>query len=177
MLSPAVASLPLLVVFCFFGSEVFSYDTPGIPLTLSWVLINILATFVVPSLLLGREIPQQGDSIKRSVPPQEGSEGYNTYKNSDETDFPTFLPQQSVPACYDISRGSLGEEIKAAVIFTPAVSWKNTSEPSETLRGLVRWAVSVPAESLQPPLAAEMLTIAAISIGVRLDGMDDWDQE
>lgn len=174
MLSPAVACLPLLTIFWMLGGEALSYETPGIPLILSWVMINTLAVFLIPSFVLGRDAYQRHNSIENYTPPQEDSEGY---ENFDETDGPTFLPQRPVSASYSIPQGFLHEEIKAAITFTSAVSWKNAIEPSETLHELVRWAVSVPEESLQPSIAVETLTTAATSIGVRVDGMDDWSQE
>lgn len=177
MLSPAIACLPLLVIFYLFGDETFSYYTPGMPLILSWASINILAAFLVPSFVLGREMYQQGKPIKRDTPPQENGADYDTHKNFDETDGPTFLPQQPAFPYYHISAGLFSEEMKAAVTLIPTISWENTIEPSEALRELVRWAASAPTESLQPPVAAEMLTIAAISIGVQLDGVNDWNQE
>jgi hypothetical protein len=176
MLSPAAACLPSLVIFWLFGGEALSYDI-GMPLILSWASINTLAAFVVPSFVLGREIYLQGNYIKGDASLQEGSEDYDTYESFDETDGPTFLPQQPVPTYYNVPGGFLSEEMKAVIAFTPAVSWKNTIEPSEELHELVRWAVSIPAESLKSSMAVEMLTIAAISIGIPLDGMDGWNQE
>lgn len=154
MLSPVVACFPLLAIFWFFGNETFLHDTSGMPLVLSWVSVNTLVAFLIPFFALERETRQQGDSIKRYASLQEGTSAYD---NSRE--------------------GFFGEETKAAVTFNPTVSWKNTIESSEALYGLVRWAVSVPAESLQPSIAAEMLTIAAISIGAHLEGIDHWNEE
>lgn len=177
MLSPVVACLPLLVIFWMFGGETFPYDTSGIPLILSWVSINTLAAFLIPSLVLGRATHQQGSLIERHAPLQGDSDDYDAYDNFDETDGPTFLPHPPVSSYHDISGGFLSEEKKAVITFTPTVSWKNTIETSEKLRRLVRWVISVPVESLQPSMVTEMLAIAAISIGVHLDGMGGWSQE
>lgn len=176
-LSPAIACLPLLVIFWFFGGETFSYEMPGIPLIFSWISINTLAAFLVPSFVLGREIYRQDNYIKRHAPLQGGNDGYNTYENFGETDGPTLLPQQPSSTYHNIPGGFLSEEMKASTTITPTVSWKNTIEPSEVWRELLRWAVFAPPESLQPHIAAEIFTLAATSIGVRLDGMDDWNHE
>lgn len=177
MVSPAVSCLPLLVIFWLLGGEKFSYGAPGMPLILCWVSVNTVAAFLVPSFILGREIYQQGNFVKGYVPPQEGGKDFNTYEKLDDTDGPMFLPQQPVSSYFNISEPFLGEGTKAAITYTPEVSWKNSIGPSEASLGLVRWAVSAPTESLQPSMVAELLTIGAINIGVPLDGMDDWDRE
>jgi len=106
-----------------------------------------------------------------------GVEDRYTYENFDETDGPTFLPQQPVSGHYDIFGGSLSEEMKATSTYTPGVSWEGAIEPQKAMRELVRLAVSVPGESLQPSAAVELLAMAAISIGVCLDGMGDWNRD
>jgi len=176
MLSPTVACFPLLAICWFGGCETFLYDTPGIPLILSWISISILAV-LFPFLALRRKVCEQDYSTEEYALLHERTKGYDTYEKVDETDGPTFLPQQPVPAYYDIFGGSIDEEVKAACAFTPKVSWEDTIETSGAFRELVRWAISVPTESLRPSVAAELLAIAAISIGVCLDGMDDLNQD
>ena len=176
MLSPTVACFPLLAICWFGGREAFLHDTPGIPLILSWVSINILAV-LLPSLAPRRKACEQDYSAEKYALLHERTEHYDTYEKFDETNGPTFLPQQPIPAYHDIFGGPINEEVKAACTFTPKISWEDTIETSGAFRELVRWAISVPTESLRPSVAAELLAIAAISIGVCLDGMDDWDQE
>jgi len=170
MLSPTVACLSLILIFLSFGSDTIPHDIPGVPLVVSWLTINILATIVVPSFVLRRKYLEQGCSTRGRVSLHEGT-------NPDETDGPTFLPQQSIPACYDIFGRSPSEGLKAEMALTPEASWENAIETPEAFGKMVRWANTAPAESLEPSVVAEVLAIAAISIGVCLDGMDDWNQE
>lgn len=108
---------------------------------------------------------------------QEGDEDCDTCEKFDETDGPTFLPQQSLLSYHDIFGGSLNENTKATLTFIPDVSWGSVVEPPEALRELVHWAISVPGESLPPSVAPELLAMAAISIGVCPDGMKSWNQD
>jgi hypothetical protein len=167
-ISPALACLPLLTAHGTF--------TSGVPLILSWVAVNTMAALPIVYLGQRRETYEQYDSFEGYALLQEGAEDYGSYEYFDETDGPTFLPQQLAPAYYDIFEGHLNQDTKAACTFTPNVSWENAVELPEALRELVRWAISVPEESLPPSVASELLAIAAISIGVCLDGMGNWDQ-
>lgn len=177
MLSPTVACLPLLVIFLSFGSDIIRYDTPGVPLVVSWFMTNILATVVVPSFVLRRKFLEQGCSTRGRVLLHEGIEDRDSYENFDETDGPTFLPQQPILVYCDISGRTPSEGLKAALASMPEASWENTIETPEAFGKLVRWAITAPEESLEPSVVAEVLAIAAISIGVCLDGMDDWNEE
>jgi len=71
----------------------------------------------------------------------------------------------------------LNKNTEAAFTLTPNVSWESAVEPPEALRELARWAISVPVDSLLPSTAPELLVMAAISIGVCLDGMKSWNQD
>ena len=175
MFSPTIACLPWLVVFRLRGHEAFSYDTPGLPLIISWVLINTLAALLVPSLALRRVIREGCGSTERYALSYKRAEGCES--DLDETDGPTFLPQQPFAAYYDIVGEYPNEGANIASTFTPRVSWEKTIETPEALDELVRWGISAPSESLRPSVTAELLAIAAISIGVRLDGMGEWDYE
>ncbi|KAF9785815.1 hypothetical protein BJ322DRAFT_1107705 [Thelephora terrestris] len=176
MLSPTLACFPLLTICCFLGREAFANGTSGILLILCWVLINTLAV-LFPSFTPRRRICERGYSTGPYPSSHEQTGNHDTYEKFDETDGPTFLPQQPFSACYDIFGGSLNEELKVASTFTPKTSWEETIETSGAFCELVRWAISVPTESLRPSVAAELLAIAAVSIGVCIDGMDDQNQD
>lgn len=177
MLSPTVTCLPLLVIFLSFGNGAIPYDTPGVPLVVSWFTINIVATIVVPSFILRQKNLEQGCSTRGRVSLHEGIEDYDSCRNFDETDGPTFLPQQPIPAYHDIFGRFPSEGLKTALALTPETSWENTIETPEAFGKMVRWAIAAPEESLGPSVVAEVFAIAAISIGVCLDGMSDWNQD
>lgn len=174
LISPVLACLPFLMIYRSPGNGTF---TSGVPLIFSWIAVNMITAF--PALYLGkrREIHEQHNSLEGYPLLREGSEDHDAYENSDETDGPTFLPQQLAPAYYDLYEGHLNQDTKEACTFTPNVSWENAVEPPEALRELVRWVVSIPEESLPPSVASELLAMAAISIGVCLDGIGSWSQE
>ena len=173
LISPVLACLPLLTIHWSPRHETFA---SGVPLILSWVVVNTVAAF--PILYPGqrRESHEQHNSFE-GYALREGSVDYDAYENFDETDGPTFLPQHLAPAYYDLYEGHLDQDTKAACTFTTDVSWENVVEPPEALHGLVRWAISIPKESLHPSVTSELLAMAAVSIGVCLDGMENWDQE
>lgn len=175
LLSPAVACLPLLVISWFMRRGTILPHAPEVPLILSWVLVNTMATLPIAYLLWRRKIHQQNNSSEGYTLLQEGIEDFDTYENFDETDGPTFLAQHPAPVYYGIFGGPLSEEAKAAFTFAQDVSWK--TGPPEALRELVHWATSVPGESLPPSVASELLVMAAISIGVCPDGMGGWTKE
>ena len=133
----------------------------------------------LPILYLGqrRETHEQNDSFEGYALLREGSKDYDGYEDIDETDGPTFLPQHVAPAYYDLYEGNLDQDTKAACTFTRNVSWENVVEPPEALNELIRWATSIPEESLSPSVAPELLALAAVSIEVCLDGMESWNQE
>ena len=161
LLSPALACLPFLAVYWLQRRGTLSYFTSGVPLILSWVVVVTMAALPLPYLLWRRE----------------EIEDYDALENSDETDGPTFLPQHLAPSYPDLFEGNLSQEIKATWTPVPNVSWWDAVEPPEALRGLVRWAISTPEESLPPFVASELLALAAISIGVHAGGMENWNQE
>ena len=172
LISPTLACLPLLTIHWSPGHRTF---TSGVPLILSWVAVNAMAAF--PAYLGQRQETHQRDSFEGYTSLREESGDYDAHENFDETDGPTFLPQQLAPAYYDLYEGHLNQDTKAACTFTPNVSWENAVGPPEVLHELVRWGISIPEESLSPSVASELLAMAAISIGVCLDGMESWNQE
>ena len=174
LISPVLACLPFLMIHRSPANGTF---TTGVPLIFSWVAVNMITAF--PALYLGkrREIHEQYNSSQGYPLLREGNEDYDAYEKFDETDGPTFLPQQLAPAYYDLYEGHLNQDTKEACTFTPNVSWENAVEPPEALRELVRWVVSIPEESLPPSVASELLAMAAVSIGVCLDGMGSWNEE
>ena len=107
---------------------------------------------------------------------QERIEDDDRHENFDETDGPTFLPQRPLYPYYDIFGGALDEEVRAASTLTPDASWKYVIEPPEALHELVQWVISTHGEPL-PPVAPEVLAMAAISIGACPDDMGDWNPE
>lgn len=125
-----------------------------------------MAVIPIIHLVHRRKIHEQRNSPGRHTLLQEGVEGYDTYENFDETGGPTFLPQRSSLAYYDIFGGPLNEDTKAASTFTSNISWGDAVEPPEALRELLLWAISVHGEPLPSSVASEVLTMAAISIGV-----------
>jgi len=124
-----------------------------------------------------RKSLEQNNSGEEYALEREGYEDYYPRWGFDETDGPTFLPQQHPLSYYDIYGGTWNENTKAALTLTPDLSWGNVVEPPEALRELVRWAISVPGESITPSVALELLATAAISIGVCPDGMKSWNQD
>jgi len=136
-----------------------------------------MAIIPVYQLYQRRKVHEWDDSSEGYTLLPEGVEDRGTCENFDETDGPTFLPQHHPLSYHDIFNGSLNEDVKAASAFVPDVSWERAVEPPEALRELARWAISVPAESLPPSAAPELLAMAAISIGVCPDGMKSWNQE
>lgn len=170
-----IACLPLLAISWFPGSGDLFPSTSGIPLALSWTSVNALATLL--SSFRNRARHGWSDPAEGCAFPHEEGKNYGTHEGFDETDGPSFLPQQPVFPYCDVFGRHLSEELKAALTFTPGVSWENTIEPQEVMRELILWAISVPAESLQPSVAAEVLALAALSIGVCLDRMEDGNQE
>ena len=177
LLSPALACLYPLVMFRFYGSGAFPRITPGMPLILSWIWINIFAVLSIPYLGQRRQTHERTTSPEGYALLHEGIEDYDTHEEFDETDGPTFLPQRPFPVYHDIFGGPLSKEAEAASAPTPRVSWEGAVGPSETLRELVHWAVSAPGEFLPPYVAPEVLAVAANSIGVCPDGMESWDPE
>jgi hypothetical protein len=177
LLSPALACIPLLTICWLLWHGAFSSYTSMMPLILSWVWIN--STAIIPVLYLSqrRKFHEQSGSLEEYALMQEEAEDCDAYETLDETDGPTFLPQHPPMAYYDIFGGPLDEETKMASTITPDALWKNTIEPPEAFRELVRWAVSVSGESLPPAVALELLSIGAISIGVRPDGTGRWNLE
>lgn len=177
LLSPAVACL-LLSTICWLerGGRVSSY-TSGVPLMSCWALVSLVTVPPVSYLSDRRKIHEQSNSSGGYALLQEGIDDCDTYENLDETDGPTFLPQRLPHAYCDIFGGPLTEETKAASTFAMDVSWKNAIEPPEALDELVRWAISVPEESLPPPVAHEVLVMAAITVGACPGGMGCWNQE
>ena len=176
ILSPALACLPMLTIHWFPRRETFSPDTFGIPLILSWVAVNTMAAIPIPYLCQRRETHGQTNSFDGYGLLREGIKDLHTCETFDETDGPTFLPQQPTPAYYDPFEVHSNKETKTACIFTPNVSWENAVELPEALRELIRWVVSDPGEPLSPSAASELLAIAAISIGVCLDGIGNWNE-
>lgn len=173
LISPALACLPLLAVRLSPGHETV---TSGVPLILSWVAVT--TTAALPILYLGQiRETHEHDSFEGYALLRGGSEDYDVYEEFDETDDPTFLPQHLAPAYHDLYEENLDQDTKAACTFTPNVSWENAVEPSEALHELIRWASSIPEESLPPSVAPELLAMAAVSIEVCLDGMGSWNQE
>lgn len=177
LLSPALACLPFLAIYWFPRQETLSRYTSGVPLILSWVVVVTMAALPLPYLLHRRETRQQNNHLRDYVLCREEIDDYDARESFDETDGPTFLPQQLAPSYSDLFEGNLSLETKAACTFAPNVSWWDVVEPPEAFHELVRWAVSTPEESLPPFIASELLAMAAISIGMRPDGMEDWDQE
>jgi len=175
LLSPTVACLPLLVICWFMRSGTILPHIPEVPLILSWVSVNMMVTLPIVYLLYRRKVREQNNPSEGYTLLQEGIEDRDTYENLDETDGPTFLAQYPAPAYHSIFGGPLSEDAKAGFTFAPDVSWK--IEPPEALGELVHWATSVPGESLPPSVASELLAMAAISIGVTLDGMGSWTKE
>ena len=178
LLSPSIACLPLLVISWFPGHGTSSSGTSGIPLVLSWIVVNAIAA--LPRLYpgqIGRQVQKQNNPSEGYALLRERTEDCDIYEIWDETDGPTFLPQQPAPVLRDIFEWPLDKEIKAASTFTPDVSWKDAIESPAALRELVCWAISVPEESLPPSVASELLDVAATSVGVHLDGMGSWNQE
>lgn len=173
MLSPSLACLPLLAIRWFWECGVTLHDAPGVPLILSWIWINALAALLIPSLIARPGIYERGDPTESCAFLHKEAGDYDAYENVGEAN----SPQHPISAYYNTLGGPLSDELGAAYTVTPRVSWENTIETPDALRELVCWAVSVPAETLQPSVTAELLAMAAISIGVSLDGMDDLTQD
>ena len=177
LFSPALACLPVLTIHWLLRRETILSVTPGIPLILSWVAINMMAAIPIPYLSRRPETHEQINPFEGYRLLRERIEDCHTYETFDETDGPTFLPQQLTPAYYDLFEGHPNKETREACTFTPNASWENAVELPEALREFVSWMISDPWESLSPSAASELLAIAAISIGVSLDGMGNWNEE
>lgn len=137
----------------------------------------MVAALLIVCLDWRRKTRKENNYFEGYASLREEIEDYNVYEDFDETDGPTFLPQQIAPAYYDLFGRHLNQETEATCTFAPNTSWEGAVELPEALRELVRRVISVPEESLPPSAALELLVMAAISIGVCLDGMGSLNQE
>lgn len=177
LLSPALACLPFLVVYWLQRRGTLPCITSAVPLILSWVVVVTMAALPLHYLLQRQESHQQNGHIGDYVLCPQEIEDYDAHENSDETDGPTFFPQHLATLYPDLFEGISSQETKAAWTYAPNVSWWDAVELPEVLRELVRWAISTPEGDLSPFVASELLALAAISIGVRHDGMENWNRE
>ena len=105
LLSPALACLPFLAISWFPRQGTLPRYTSGVPLILSWVVVVTTAVLPLPYLLRRRETHEQNNHPRDYMLCREEIDGYDTRESFDETDGPTFLPQQLAPLYSDLFEG------------------------------------------------------------------------